>query len=210
LTIGGYVLPELIAAYKKENRNIDIILQVGNTETILKKLYNGEIDLGVIEGPFDKTKVNYKKFKDDELVLVVSKDNWFSKREAVSIEEVLESKLILREKGSGTRKIFENYLNKAGYELKDANICMEIGDITAIISLVESNLGCTIISREAVKNSLQNKAIKVIPIKNFTMLREFNFTFLNDADKDFIDDFINFCCLHSGYDKKALYPHKKS
>ena len=106
LTVGGYVLPEIIGKYKKENENLDIILQVENTETIIKKLYAGDIDLGVIEGLFDKTKVCCTKLKDDELVLAVSVNHPFAGKNSVSIEEVLADRLILRRKGLGNQNGF--------------------------------------------------------------------------------------------------------
>lgn len=193
LTIGGYVLPKIIGEYRKNYENIEIILHVENTEAILKKLFNGEINLGVIEGPFDKSQVEYQKFKDDELVLAVSPSHHFADKASVSIDEVLKDKLILREEGSGTRKVFEDKLLKAGYNLNDMNIYMEIGNITALISLVESNLGCTIISKEAIKNSLKTNTIKIVPIRDFTIIREFNFVYLNEFNKSFIYEFIKFC-----------------
>lgn len=193
LTLGGYVLPKIIGEYRKIYENIDIILYVENTEAILKKLFNGEINFGVIEGPFDKRQVEYEKFKDDELVLAVSPSHTFADKQWVSIDEVLKDKLILREKGSGTRKVFEDKLLKAGYSLDQMNIYMEIGNITALISLVESNLGCTIISREAIKYSLEANTIKIVPINDFTIVREFNFVYLDEFNKSFIDDFIKFC-----------------
>ncbi len=193
LTIGGYVLPTIIGQYRKVHENIDIILHVENTEAILKKLFNGEINMGVIEGPFDRSRVNYKKYRDDELVLAFSPIHPFAHRGSVSIEEVLQDKLILREKGSGTRKVFEDRLLASGYKLEDMNLYMEIGSIMALISLVESNLGCTIISKEAIKSSLKDNRLKTIPIKDFEIYREFNFIYLDELNRSFIDKFIKFC-----------------
>lgn len=192
LTIGGYVLPSILGKYRKIYENIDIILQVNNTEIIMKKLLQGEIQLALVEGPFDKTMVNYKKLKDDELVLAISSNNILGNRKEVSIEEVLKGNLILREQGSGTRKIFENKLISKGYSLDNINVYMEIGDINAIISLVESNLGYTIISRETIKESLKNNKLVTVPIKDFKIEREFNFVYVDHDYKEFIENFINF------------------
>lgn len=193
LTIGGYVLPKIIGDYRKENENIDILLHVNNTEKIIEKLYNGTIDFGIIEGPFNKTKINYNRFKYDQLVLAVSSKHKFANRKSVNIEEVLEDKLILREHGSGTRQVFENHLLKSGYSLDDIDIYMEIGNITALISLVKSNLGVTIISKEAIKSSIESGSIKSVDIEDFDIIREFNFIYLDDVCGDFRDDFIGFC-----------------
>lgn len=193
LTIGGYVIPSIIGEYKRENGDIDVILKVENTNTVIKMLYKGEIELGVIEGIFDKKKIEYTKFKEDELILVTSPNHKFANKNFVTIEEVLGDKLILRESGSGTRQIFEEHLFKIGITRGDYNIYMEIGNISAIVSLVKSNLGCTIISREAVKENIKDGSLKEIKIKNFNMKREFNFIYLKDGNEKFIKSFINFC-----------------
>lgn len=193
LTIGGYVLPEIIGEYKKAYENIDIILSVENTDTILKQLKNGDIHFGVIEGLFDKTKVRYKKFMDDELVFVVSPHHPLAHRNSITIKEVLHDKFILREKGSGTRKIIEDALYLRGYTIDDINVYMEIGSITAILSMVELGLGCTIISKEAVKNSIINNKLKIISIKDLKIIREFNFVYMDNINMDFIEHFREFC-----------------
>jgi LysR family transcriptional regulator, transcriptional activator of the cysJI operon len=200
MTIGGYVLPYILAKYKKVYDNIDILLQVNNTEEIIEKLLNRKLDLAFIEGNFDKNKFNYKKFKDDELVLAVSPKHSFAKKNAVTLDEVLEDKLILREKGSGTREVFEQKLQSLDYNIESFNPYMELGSISAIKSLVEENLGYTIISKETIKNELKLGSIKIIPIEGIEINREFNFIFLNDYNNDFIKQFIDFSatCYVSG------------
>lgn len=193
LTIGGYVLPPIIGNYKISNKNIDVILQVENTESIIQKLFSGEIILGVIEGPFDKSKVIYEKFKNDELVFAISKSHEMAKKKKITMEEILSEKLILREKGSGTRQIFEDYMVQNGFEPKNITPYMEIGDITAIMSLVESGLGVTVVSKEALNSPLMSKKFKALSIKNMKMKREFNFIYLKNSNMDFIKNFIDFC-----------------
>ncbi len=191
MTIGGYVLPFLLGKHKKLHENIDILLQVNNTEEILKKLISGKIDFALIEGLFDKNKFKYKKFKEDELVLAVSKDHDFAKERVVDIGDVINGNLILREKGSGTRDILENTLIEFGYELNDLKSYMEIGSISAIKSLVELNLGYTIISRESIRKELKIGTIKEVAIKGFSINREFNFVYT--YEEKFIQEFIDFC-----------------
>ncbi|MCY6959124.1 LysR family transcriptional regulator [Clostridium brassicae] len=198
LTIGGYVLPKILGEYKEEHPNIEIILAVNNTKEILKKLLREEIDLGLVEGPFDKNKFKYKKLKEDELVLAFSPKHEFSKKEYAKLEDVLSGKLILREEGSGTRKYFENTLINEGYNIENFNIYMEIGSIDAIKAIVEENLGYTIISKAAIERELKMGAIKTLPIKNKKMsfvnfYREFNFVYLPNKMNDYISNFIEFC-----------------
>lgn len=191
MTIGGYVLPYILAKHKKLYKNINILLQVNNTEEILDKLSNGRLDFALIEGDFDREKYKFKKLKDDELVLAISPKHSFAKKKEVNIEEILHGELILREKGSGTRKVFENILSQLGYDMDKLKGYMEIGSISAIKSLIESNLGYSIISKETIKKELLYGDIEIIPIKNVRIFREFNFVYLHK--EEFTDKFIKFC-----------------
>lgn len=130
MTIGGYILPYILSEYKNSYKNVDILLEVNNTDEILHKLLSRKIDLAVIEGNFDKEKFKYTKYKDDELVLAVSNLHEFDKYKSISIQDILKGKLILREKGSGTREIFENKILEMGYEMKDFKPYMELGSIS--------------------------------------------------------------------------------
>lgn len=192
LTIGEFVLPPLLGEYKKLHENIDIIMQVSNMNGITNKLMNGEIDLAIVEGPFDRSKFKYKKFKDDELVLVVSSESDFAKRLSIGLDEIINGHLILREKGSSTRAVFENKLTEKGYNLAELKTYMEIGSIGAIKSLVKANLGYTIISKIAIKQEVENGILHIIPIDGVKIMREFNFLYVNHSPEDFIDSFICF------------------
>ncbi|MFA9396635.1 MAG: LysR family transcriptional regulator [Clostridiaceae bacterium] len=190
MTIGGYVLPYILGEYKKIHKNIDILLEVKNTEEILANLLNGDLDFAFIEGPFDKNIFKHNKYKYDELVLALSPLNNLSNKSQVTIEDIIKGNLILRERGSGTRVIFENILNDRGYNMENIKKYMEIGSISAIKALVELNLGYTVISRETIKKELNLGTIIEVPIKNIKIFREFNFVYLKE--KDFINNFIEF------------------
>jgi DNA-binding transcriptional LysR family regulator len=193
LTIGGYILPVILSNHKQTYNNIDIKLQVHNTEEILNSLLDRKIDLALVEGLFDKEKFEYKFFKEDELVLAVASKSRLAYEKEVYLEDVLCGNLIMREKGSGTRAVFEQKLIELGYNLNDFNPYMELGSIQAIISLVELDMGYTIISKETIKAQLALGTIKILPIKDAKILREFNFVYLPSSDKEFIDIFMSFC-----------------
>lgn len=191
MTIGGYVLPPILGEYKKIYPNIDILLNVNNTEEILKSLVKGSIDFGLVEGAFNKNKFKYKKFKDDNLVLAISPENKKSCRKEICIDEMFSENLILREKGSGTRELTEEKFKAVGIDLSSFKGIMEIGSISAIKSLVENNMGLSIISKETIKKELKSGAIKTLKVKDLTFNREFNFVYLKG--NSFMDEFIKFC-----------------
>ncbi len=193
LTIGEYVLPDMLGRFKQENENIDIIVHVHNTDENLKRLTSGELDLSIVEGLFDKNRFKYKKMRDDELVLVASPVSSFARVGEVSLEDVAYGgKLILREKGSGTRMVLENKMSDMGLSLTDLKVYMEIGSIGAIKSLVQANLGYTVVSLEAVDKEVREGTLVIVPIKGIKIMREFNFIYTDISQNSFIQEFMDY------------------
>lgn len=193
LTIGEFVLPGLLGDYKSTHHHSDIIMHVHNLQEVLERTRLGEYDLGIVEGPFDKSKFIHKKLKDDELVFVTSPKSDFANKGEIDIDSIINSgRLILREKGSGTRVIFENKLQELSYNPAEIKLYMELGSLGAIKSLVAANLGYSIISIEAVKSEVADGSLVIVPIKGVRILREFNLVFLSKGQIDFIDDFYKF------------------
>ncbi|BAI80894.1 transcriptional regulator, LysR family [Deferribacter desulfuricans SSM1] len=140
-TIGNYILPELISNYMKEYPNVKFNLFVSNTENILKKIDNFEIDIGFIEGVADSSKYQLIQWMEDELVIFSSITNPIAENDILKRESLRELRWVLREKGSGTREVFEHAMMKAGINY---NIALELGNSEAIKSaVVKSDLfGC--------------------------------------------------------------------
>lgn len=194
LTIGGYLLPEFLAAYKKKKPLTGLSLTVKNTTDTLNDLQREAIDLALIEGEFPKDKFDHKLLKVDELILVASPKNRLSETQKISISKLSEAGLILREPGSGSRDFLSQKLYTIGVDLSDFNISMELGSLTAIKELVLSDAGISIISKEAVKKELAEGTLIHIPIENLKLEREFNFVYCRGLHADdFIDEFIEFC-----------------
>ncbi|WP_165916233.1 LysR family transcriptional regulator [Marinisporobacter balticus] len=191
-TIGAYLIPEILGKYKKQFPNHEVILEVANTENILSKLDDGKLDLALVEGLFNKEKYDYTLLKRDELVATFSSFHPFTKRKAVKLGEVLKENLIIREEGSGTRTITEKYLKEKGYKKEAYNIFMEIGDITAIKSLIKWDLGYSFISREAIKRELEEQSLKIVKVVDLGIERNFNFVWRKEERSTFMEAFIRF------------------
>lgn len=192
MTIGGHILPRIIYDYMELNKNVNIALTVNNTNIILKKLLDREVVMALVEGSFDKTKFKYKKFKDDLLVLVGPTKGPLSQIKELTIDELLKENLIVREKGSGTMEAIEAALVAKGYSHDVLDNYMEINSINGIKNLVEEGLGLSILSEESVKKEIGLKSLRIISIKDISIVREFNFVYIYNKDINFIDDFIEY------------------
>lgn len=109
LTIGEYVIPKVLRKLSSDYPEINVSISVKDTKLLLEKLENGDIEFLLVEGFFEKTKYDSFLFSKEEFVAVCSNKNRFSQGE-FTFEDLLEERIIVREKGSGSRDIFEKIL----------------------------------------------------------------------------------------------------
>jgi len=134
----------------------------------------------MVEGLFDKSEYDSTLFSLEKFIPVCAAKSEFAK-EKVEFQEITRSRLILRERGSGTREIFENILQKNNYSLHAFEKVIEIGNMAAIKKMVSDGLGITFLFEVAGKKELEDGSFSVIHIPDFHEQREFNFVLLKNS-----------------------------
>lgn len=176
LTTGEYVLPKVIGQFKQEYPHVKLLMEITNTEHIIEKILDDIYHLGFIEAPFSHPHLNVGPFMEDELVVITSTSNPYpliKDKDEISLKELNELPLILREPGSGTRRVMETALEDHKINPLDLNIILELGSTEAIKSAVETGVGISIISKSAIKKEQLLGTIKVVKLKNVTIRRSF-------------------------------------
>ena len=175
-TIANYILPAYLGKFRKRHKDCVIEMMVNNTGAIEQAIVNNEIDLGLVEGPLaHPSRVDSRLFMKDELVVVFSASHRFRGKGEISAEEFHAEPLILREKGSGTRKVFMNAMDG---EKDPPNVMMELGNTEAIKRMLENGSGVAVISRSAVEREIKAKSLAMAQIKGVPMPRLFNLIML--------------------------------
>ncbi|MDD2418862.1 MAG: LysR family transcriptional regulator [Oscillospiraceae bacterium] len=180
LSIGEYVMPEILSSLLIKYPEMKIHMSVANTQVLLERLNSGGLDFIVVEGLFDKSEYDSTLFSSERFIPVCSPNSEFAKKE-VDFKEITTSRLILRERGSGTREIFENILQKNNYTLHAFKSMIEIGNMAAIKKMVSNGLGITFLYEVAVKHEIENGSLSLINIPDFSEQREFNFVMLKNS-----------------------------
>lgn len=180
LTIGEYSIPKLLKKLISDYPTMEISMEVSNTETLLDRLQSGKIDFVLLEGHFDKFKFDSYLFSQEVFIGICSPNNSLSHRK-IRFNEIFNERLILREKGSGSREIFEQILYEHNTTMDNFDRIIEIGNISVIKQLVEDNMGVSFLYEEAVKEELNSKTLTKMSIIEFDVVREFNFVFLKDS-----------------------------
>jgi len=152
-TIGNYLLPLIVGEFSRCYPRAKALLHVENTQKIVAAVEAGEYDLGLVEGPCHSASLVCTDWKRDELVVVAGKEHPFSESGSVSAIELAGANWIMREKGSGTREVFEQAMEARGIVYR---IAMELGHTEAIKKAVEAGLGVGCLSRMAVKRELEH------------------------------------------------------
>ncbi len=151
-TIGNYLMPQLITQFSTYYPKAKVLLQVGNAQQIENGIDCGAIDLGLSEGFRHISRLNQNTWRDDELVIIVGPHHPWALKTKLTKAEFQNGDWIMREKGSGTREVFERAVRRQNMSV---NIIMELGHTEAIKKAVEAGAGCACLSRIAVQRELQ-------------------------------------------------------
>lgn len=173
MTVAQYVLPRMLGAFRGQHPRVELSVVSGNTERILELLNTGRIDVGLIEGPVSSREVFRQRFFEDRMVLIAGKGYGWPSDGKVAVEGLRTVPLLLRERGSGSRRVIELALRKAGLRQKDLRVAMELDSIVAIISAVEAGLGVGFVSEWSIRKEVRLGTVRVIPVEGLEIRRDF-------------------------------------
>lgn len=163
-TIAEYMLPSLLGAFKREFEDVNIRLQVGNTDAIVSMVENNMIDLGLVEAPVQNKNLEVDVCRIDEMQLICSNDHPLAKRDKVTVDDFRKYGYVSREEGSGSRAVIDSYIREQGFSYSDLNVVMELGSPEAVKMAVESEVGLAVVSRTTLSKELQLGTLKAIPL----------------------------------------------
>jgi LysR family transcriptional regulator, transcriptional activator of the cysJI operon len=172
-TIAQYLLPSLIATFRKSHPKVRVTAVTGNTDRMLEALVAGKIQLALIEGPERRNDLQIEPFMEDHMVLVVPTGHEWA-GETVTAAMLSQEPLLMREFGSGSRRVIEQALAAKGLKAKDIHISMEFDSTEGLLSAVEAGLGVTFVSRLAVRNQLALGTLKLAYAKELKLARWFS------------------------------------
>lgn len=177
ITVGESILSDIINKFTKKEPNIEVYSYMNNTQVIERKLLNSEIDIGIVEGEIKSTDLICIPEIKDFLVLICSSKHPFAKRKTIKLMELANEKFAMREKGSGTRELFERYMSDNGIEIKTA---FEGNSPEAIKKEVINNNYLAVISICLVEKEVKNSQIHVIESAEGAWDRYFSIVYHKD------------------------------
>ncbi len=171
---GEYILPKLIGRFREEHPLVTVMLTIADTSEIEHHIFEGELELGVVGSKGSHRQVVHHELWEDKLVLAVPAGHRWAEREEILVDELKNEPFILREVGSGTLKIMEDYLNVSGSKGIDSfQVVARLGTSTAVKEGVKAGLGVSILSMRALDTELKTGILKALKVKGLPMSRRF-------------------------------------
>ncbi len=188
-----YIVPEIIKEFKKDYPTINMELAINSSREVALDILSGRINIGFVGSEYKNKMLEYVDFYDDELVLISPKGLKFPS-EIISINELKNLDLIIREDGSGTRRILEQELLKNGKNLSLFKSISEFEDNQAIKKMVELGGGIAFVSELDIRNELELGLLSAYKVKDLALQRKFKMVYAKDrhfspieiAFKDFV------------------------
>ncbi|MCX5847648.1 MAG: selenium metabolism-associated LysR family transcriptional regulator [Deltaproteobacteria bacterium] len=169
-----YILPHFLSHLKQTHHDIQVHMQMHDSEETLQIVLNDQAEMGFIgKEPLNKKLIVERLWKD-HLVVAAPVHHHLTERGTVTVEELTKTPFILREKGSATRDIVEECLQShLGTSLSRFNVICEMGSSEAVKEAILAGLGVSILSIFAIKRELSQGLLTVVNVSNCSMERHF-------------------------------------
>jgi DNA-binding transcriptional LysR family regulator len=165
------VVPVLLGEFQRENPDVRVFLTVSDTHTVVERVAERELELGIVGASRRHRGVRFEPFFADEVILACPPGHRFAGR-TVSLDELREETLILMQEGAGVRQIVEDALRRQGVRLRDLDVRLELGLQESVRRAVEEGFGVTFISRTAVEPELADGRLAEARVAGLDASRE--------------------------------------
>lgn len=152
MTVGACLMPQLLNQMQKKQPSLELYSYVANTSTVEKKLLDSTLDIGLVEGVVSSPDLISIPVIDDYLVLACSSSHTLAGRETISLRELEGQPFVMRERGSGTRSLFEHYAAEKHLKL---TVACESNSTEAIKNAVMENNYLAVISARLLMREAQ-------------------------------------------------------
>ncbi len=167
-TPGAYLLPQVLAFFRERYPGVEVSLTIGNSQQIEEQVLRNELDLGVVGARF-LPELHVQPYVRDTLVLIVPPGHHFTHREVISPQELEREPFIVRETGSGTRRILEEELARLGLTPRRP---LELCGCEAVKRAVAAGMGIAFVSGYSVTLEIASGILRIVTIPELRLERE--------------------------------------
>lgn len=190
LTAGEYLVAQPIARYLACRPTARVRIVQGDTGELVAMLHSGELDCAFVEGSFDTHAFASKTLCRQALAAVCAPESPLGAGNARTFKSLLECRLIVRERGSGTRAVLERALFDRNLSVASFSRLIEATSINIIKTLVAEGAGIAFLYEAAVERDIASGRLARIPLAEPTV--EHDIAFIHLAESAFSDRLARF------------------
>jgi DNA-binding transcriptional LysR family regulator len=171
-TSGKYLLPGLIAQFRRRYPQLRVNVHVSSRDSVMKRLMSGDIPLGISSKVIEHSDLEYLEFYMDDVILIVPANHPWAKYRHIYPDDLLEGLMILREEGAGTREVLMEGLRQHDILPDMLNVIMTLGNAEAIEMAVEEGIGISFVSRLAAARGLELGRVAEVTVEGMILRRK--------------------------------------
>jgi DNA-binding transcriptional LysR family regulator len=165
-TYARYFMPFLLTGFRDAYPQIKIHFDEGSSLEMIHSLIDLKNEVVIIAKADDHPNIAYIPFSREELVLILPPNHHLADRDSIRFEQIAEMPIIMKDPGSGTRKLVDELFAKNNCT---PNILMETGDAEIIKLLVQHGEGISFLVKEAVAVELQENKLATVRLKKHSI-----------------------------------------
>ncbi len=170
ITAGTYILPSVLAEYRRQHERVDIRVDVLLGDEVVRNVLEDAADLGIVGQRVEDERLAVQPFLSDELVAIVPSRHAWAGRRSFDLAKLSEEVLLLPRPGSGTRRSVEEELERR--HVVPGRV-MEYGNTEAVIKAVGAGLGVALVSGRAAERESAAGEVAVVRLRGTPVRRQF-------------------------------------
>ena len=168
VSTANYFLPPLIADFSTEHPGVRVSLKVANREAVLALVRSNEAELAILGHTPERVDTVAKFFMDNPIVVIAPPDHPLASMEHISLSQIEDEIIVIREQGSGTRAAMERFFVESGVNYQPG---CELNTNEAIKQAVQAGLGIGVVPAQTIELELQTGRLAVLSFEGFPIIR---------------------------------------
>jgi DNA-binding transcriptional LysR family regulator len=169
----NYLIPAILPRLSAEHPGIAFTMQTGDSRAMLERLLADEVELAVVGSRDDDRGVDYLPLTSDLLVLAVSSQHPWSQSPTITLNDLAECPMIVRESGSGSDQALRQALRQAGFDPARLQIAVRLGSNEAVRQALLNGFGAAFLSEISIRQELKRGELVKIVVADFVVQRQF-------------------------------------
>ncbi len=168
---GIYILPKLLGTFRRAHPDVKPLVHISDSRTTAAKVIDGTIDLGLVGAIWSERSLEWTALFNDTLVLAVHPRHPLAKQSFVALDQLFHHPFILREPGSGTRKILTRIFEQHGFKETDLREVAVLGANEAIKEAIKAGMGISVLSARSIAEDVREGRLAALPLEQIADTR---------------------------------------